>query len=86
MREFDGSQSDYTWIGVAYLLTQTACQPLYGKISDLTGRKVCEFDLRSRQQLICRQCVLFSSILVFALGSLLCGAARVCNSLTIVLS
>ncbi|KAH9003979.1 amino acid permease ScVBA-like protein [Lactarius hatsudake] len=60
IREFEGSQSDYTWIGVAYLLTQTACQPLYGRISDLTGRK----------------CVLFSSILVFALGSLLCGAAR----------
>ncbi|KAH9178675.1 amino acid permease ScVBA-like protein [Lactarius sanguifluus] len=60
IREFGGSQSDYTWIGVAYLLTQTACQPLYGRISDLTGRK----------------CVLFSSILVFALGSLLCGAAR----------
>ncbi|KAF8481905.1 MFS general substrate transporter [Russula ochroleuca] len=60
IREFDGSHSEYTWIGVAYLLTQTACQPLYGRISDLTGRK----------------CVLFSSILIFALGSLLCGAAR----------
>jgi len=60
IQEFDGSHSDYTWIGVAYLLTQTACQPLYGRISDLTGRKA----------------VLFSSILVFALGSLLCGAAR----------
>lgn len=85
IREFEGSQADYTWIGVAYLLTQTACQPLYGKISDLTGRKVCEFDFRARQYLICRptQCVLFSSILVFAIGSLLCGAARVCNFLTI---
>lgn len=60
IREFDGSQSDYTWIGVAYLLTQTAFQPLYGRISDLTGRKF----------------ILFSSILVFALGSLLCGAAQ----------
>ncbi|KAI9509061.1 MFS general substrate transporter [Russula earlei] len=63
IRDFDGSQSDYTWIGVAYLLTQTACQPLYGRISDLTGRK----------------CVLFSSIVVFALGSLLCGVARDLN-------
>ncbi|KAI0001573.1 major facilitator superfamily domain-containing protein [Russula vinacea] len=60
IRDFDGSHSEYTWIGVAYLLTQTACQPLYGRISDLTGRK----------------CVLFSSILIFALGSLLCGTAR----------
>ncbi|KAI0308250.1 major facilitator superfamily domain-containing protein [Multifurca ochricompacta] len=60
IKDFDGSQSEYTWIGVAYLLTQTACQPLYGRISDLVGRKF----------------VLFSSILVFAVGSLLCGAAR----------
>ncbi len=48
IQEFDGSQSDYTWIGVAYLLTQTACQPLYGRISDLTGRKVSKFDFRTR--------------------------------------
>ncbi|KAI0296149.1 major facilitator superfamily domain-containing protein [Russula brevipes] len=64
--EFQGSASQYTWIGVSYLLTQTACQPLYGRISDLTGRKF----------------VLFASILVFALGSLLCGAARVRNCQT----
>lgn len=47
IQDLDGSQSEYTWIGVAYLLTQTACQPLYGRISDLTGRKVGrrQFDL-----------------------------------------
>ncbi|KAH9982941.1 major facilitator superfamily domain-containing protein [Lactifluus volemus] len=60
IRQFHGSQAEFTWIGVAYLLTQTACQPLYGKISDLVGRK----------------CVLFSSILLFSLGSLLCGVAQ----------
>ncbi|KAF9229583.1 MFS general substrate transporter [Gyrodon lividus] len=54
------SQSQYTWVGVAYMLTQTACQPLYGKLSDLVGRKN----------------VLYTSMLVFALGSLLCGAAK----------
>ncbi|TEB39354.1 amino acid permease ScVBA-like protein [Coprinellus micaceus] len=50
----------YTWVGVAYLLTQTALQPLYGRVSDLIGRKA----------------VLHASILVFAVGSLLCGAAQ----------
>jgi MFS family permease len=45
IRQFHGSQAEFTWIGVAYLLTQTACQPLYGKISDLVGRKVDKFDL-----------------------------------------
>ncbi|KAF9243867.1 major facilitator superfamily domain-containing protein [Melanogaster broomeanus] len=54
------SQSQYTWVGVAYMLTQTACQPLYGKLSDLVGRKN----------------VLYMSIVIFALGSLLCGTAQ----------
>ena len=36
----DASQLEYTWVGVAYMLTQTAFQPLYGKLSDLLGRKV----------------------------------------------
>lgn len=63
IRNFDGSHFEYTWIGVSYLLTQTACQPLYGRVSDLAGRKF----------------VLFTSIFVFALGSLLCGAAQDLN-------
>jgi len=45
IRDFEGSHSEYTWIGVAYLLTQTACQPLYGRISDLAGRKVSESEI-----------------------------------------
>ncbi|KAA1468533.1 hypothetical protein DENSPDRAFT_472383 [Dentipellis sp. KUC8613] len=58
--QFGASQNEYTWVGVSYMLTQTACQPFYGRISDLVGRKN----------------VLYASIFVFALGSLLCGAAR----------
>ena len=38
--ELGASQNQYTWVGVSYMLTQTALQPLYGKISDLAGRKV----------------------------------------------
>jgi MFS family permease len=38
--DLGATQSQYTWVGVAYMLTQTACQPLYGRISDLVGRKV----------------------------------------------
>ncbi|KZT19400.1 MFS general substrate transporter [Neolentinus lepideus HHB14362 ss-1] len=58
--DLQASHSQYTWVGVAYLLTQTACQPLYGRISDLLGRK----------------CILYCSIFIFALGSLLCGVAQ----------
>ncbi|KAJ3822640.1 amino acid permease ScVBA-like protein [Lentinula raphanica] len=53
--DLDASESQYTWVGVAYLLTQTAFQPLYGRISDIVGRMN----------------LLYSSIAIFALGSLL---------------
>jgi MFS family permease len=36
----NASELEYTWVGVSYMLTQTAFQPLYGKLSDLLGRKV----------------------------------------------
>ncbi|KII93380.1 hypothetical protein PLICRDRAFT_171143 [Plicaturopsis crispa FD-325 SS-3] len=54
------SETQYTWVGVSYMLTQTAFQPLYGKISDLVGRTT----------------VLYGSMAIFAAGSLLCGAAQ----------
>ena len=37
---FNASQTEYTWVGVSYMLTQTVCQPFYGRLSDLVGRKV----------------------------------------------
>ncbi|TFK89767.1 amino acid permease ScVBA-like protein [Polyporus arcularius HHB13444] len=58
--EFNANQAEYTWISVTYMLTQTAFQPLYGKLSDLIGRMV----------------VLYASIFIFAAGSALCGAAQ----------
>ncbi|KAI5124426.1 hypothetical protein M0805_008310 [Coniferiporia weirii] len=57
--DLHASQSLYPWVGVAYAVSQTALQPLYGRFSDLLGRKV----------------VLYSSISVFMIGSLLCGIA-----------
>ncbi|KAI2637369.1 major facilitator superfamily domain-containing protein [Xylaria nigripes] len=49
-----------SWIATSYFLTLTCCQPLYGKLSDIFGRKAC----------------LLSSYAVFALGCLGCGLAR----------
>jgi len=57
---FDASQLEYTWVGVSYMLTQTAFQPLYGKLSDIIGR----------------QTVLYSSMSIFVIGSMLCGCAQ----------
>ncbi|KUI62644.1 Vacuolar membrane amino acid uptake transporter fnx2 [Cytospora mali] len=49
-----------SWIATAYFLTLTSCQPLYGKLSDIFGRK---------------ECLLFSYV-VFGLGCLGCGLAQ----------
>jgi EmrB/QacA subfamily drug resistance transporter len=47
------------WVATAYLLTSTAVTPIYGKLSDLYGRRR----------------LLLVGIAVFALGSLLCALA-----------
>ncbi|KDN44417.1 hypothetical protein RSAG8_05464, partial [Rhizoctonia solani AG-8 WAC10335] len=52
-----GGSSGYSWIGTSYLLTSACLSPLYGKLSDLIGRKP----------------VLFAAIAVFLIGSALCG-------------
>ncbi|KAK3843550.1 MAG: major facilitator superfamily domain-containing protein [Linnemannia gamsii] len=52
--------NDVAWIGTSYLLTATAFQPLYGRFSDIFGRKS----------------VFLFAILVFLGGSALCGAAQ----------
>ncbi|KAI0807335.1 MFS amino acid permease [Fomes fomentarius] len=55
-----GGGKEYSWVGSAYLLASAALCPVYGKLSDLFGRKP----------------ILFASIGVFLLGSALCGAAQ----------
>lgn len=48
------------WVSTGYLLASTAMVPIYGKLSDLWGRKV----------------ILLWGILVFLIGSVLCGLAQ----------
>jgi EmrB/QacA subfamily drug resistance transporter len=55
-----GGLEHLSWVVTAYLLTSTASTPLYGKISDLYGRKV----------------VYQVAIAIFLVGSLLCGLAQ----------
>jgi MFS family permease len=55
-----GGGADYSWVGSAYLLAAAALSPLYGKLSDITGRKP----------------VLYGCISIFLIGSALCGAAQ----------
>lgn len=58
MADLDGL-SLYTWVTTAYLLTNTALVPVYGKLSDLYGRKP----------------VLIFGIVAFLFASALCGMA-----------
>lgn len=58
VEELDGLNL-YSWVTTAYLLVNTSLVPIYGKLSDLYGRKP----------------ILMFGIFVFLLGSALCGMA-----------
>lgn len=49
-----------SWVGTAYMLTSTALQPVYGRLSDIFGRKS----------------VLLGSLTIFLFGSLACALSR----------
>src|SRR5437870_5179005 len=55
----------YTWVSTAYLLTSTVMVPIYGKLSDLIGRKP----------------IFLFGVVVFLIGSALSGASQSMNQL-----
>ncbi len=55
-----GGLAHLSWVVTAFMLTATTTSPLYGKLSDIYGRRR----------------LFFVAILVFLGGSLLCGAAQ----------
>lgn len=59
--------SKYSWVATAYLLTSAISTPLFGKISDMFGRKR----------------IFQSAIVIFLIGSILCGVAGSMNQLII---
>jgi EmrB/QacA subfamily drug resistance transporter len=50
----------YAWVGTAYMLTSTTSTPLFGKLSDLYGRRI----------------LFQAAIIIFAIGSVLCGISQ----------
>ncbi|KAI8868700.1 MFS general substrate transporter [Ramicandelaber brevisporus] len=48
------------WVGLAYMLTSTAIQPMYGRLADVFGRVE----------------MLYFAIFIFEVGSAICGAAQ----------
>jgi hypothetical protein len=57
--EFDAANTA-SWLTTSYLVTSTAFQPLYGRVSDIFGRRLC----------------FFISNITFAFGCLGCGVAN----------
>lgn len=55
-----GGLDHLSWVVTAYLLTTTASTPLYGKLSDIYGRRL----------------MFQSAIVIFAVGSVLCGLSQ----------
>src|SRR6266700_4502257 len=55
----------YTWVTTAYMLTSTVMVPIYGKLSDLFGRKV----------------IFIIGVSLFLVGSALSGASQSMNML-----
>jgi len=58
-RDLSATQDQYAWVQISYLLTFTALSPSYGRISDMIGRR--------NLYIIC--------IVIFLIGSAICGAS-----------
>ncbi|KAL1901855.1 hypothetical protein Sste5346_001558 [Sporothrix stenoceras] len=59
-----GAANAASWLTTSYLVTSTAFQPLYGRVSDLVGRRVCFLLSTAAFALGCAGCALAPSILV----------------------
>ncbi len=57
--DLDGSQTGYTWVVVATLLTMTATTPIWGKLADLFSKKL----------------LVQSALVIYSAGSLIAGLA-----------
>src|ERR687898_3526738 len=62
-----GGLTHLAWVVTAYLLAQTVVTPLYGKLGDLYGRKR----------------IMQGAIVIFLIGSALCGMSRTMTQLII---
>src|SRR5512144_2635343 len=58
--DLGGSESGYTWVVVATLLTLTATTPIWGKLADLFNKKL----------------LVQASLLIYVAGSVIAGASQ----------
>src|SRR5688500_9272741 len=57
--DLEGSQTGYTWVVVATLLTMTATTPIWGKLADQFSKKL----------------LVQSALVIFSIGSVIAGLA-----------
>lgn len=62
-----GGFASFSWVFSAFLLTQAVTIPIYGKLADLYGRKP----------------IFFIGVIIFLVGSVLCGLATTMNALIV---
>jgi EmrB/QacA subfamily drug resistance transporter len=62
-----GGMAHLSWVVTAYVLASTATMPLYGKLADQYGRRP----------------MVFTALITFLVGSVLCGLARDMNQLIV---
>ncbi|KAG6376367.1 MFS general substrate transporter [Boletus reticuloceps] len=74
-----GGGNNYSWVGSAYLLASASLGPLYGKLSNILGRYVHPSPSHFTHFWylhIGRKPILYGCIIIFLVGSALCGAAQ----------
>ncbi|KAK1774734.1 major facilitator superfamily domain-containing protein [Copromyces sp. CBS 386.78] len=75
-----GAANTASWLTTASLVTSTAFQPLYGRVSDIFGRRVCSFISTITFALGCLWCVIVARALTGFGGGGLMTMATIINS------
>jgi MFS family permease len=70
VQDLQGAEN-YAWIGTSYLLASAAFTPIYGR-----ARYVHAIAKTNESDLFGRKPILYGSIILFLIGSALCGAAQ----------
>lgn len=70
--EFDAANTA-SWLTTSYLIASTACQPLYGRFSDIFGRRICFFTSAVTFMLGCLGCSLAQDVITLNLMRALTG-------------
>ncbi|KAJ4381450.1 hypothetical protein N0V85_008666 [Neurospora sp. IMI 360204] len=60
-----GAANNAAWLTTSYLITNTAFQPLYGRLSDLFGRRLCFFVSTTTFMAGCLGCSVAQDMLTF---------------------